>query len=177
MKKLEKELAMNRSSKFVLFALIALAVFALFTSCQNVPGLVTPVAYTRFDGTGDQYIYYSSYKYFDQLVVWKNEAKSHEQFANPDLSFSFGECCGADNLEGKRYTLVKLSSCYFSVMIISEVYDSNKSIYLNGTALVPDSITTGDASTVLTFNNPPFVRTNPGGTIDKNKVNVLEYKY
>ena len=161
---------MKKSLIIVLFALL------LFTSCQNGPGLVTPVAYTRFETTGDQYVSYSSHKYFNQLVVWKNKAESEAQFGISDLSFSFGECCGADNLEGKRYTLVKMSSCDFRVVINSEVYDSSKSIYLNGTALVPDNSVTYETFTTLEFNHPAFVRTNPGGTVDKNKVNVLEYK-
>ena len=163
---------MRKISVYICLVLLAL----LVTSCSE---FVTPVAYTRFDSSTGQYVYYSSKVGGPQLFIYRDDDEPKTQFPVTDIEFSFTRCCGADDLEGERYILVDLTKniTYTTVLIDKErIYSPSKSIYLNGKAYEPDQIDVGDYSVILTFEELPFVRTNPHGRINPEAVNVIEYK-
>lgn len=166
------------------YMLLPISMFAmLLSSCGDLG--VVPVAYTRFVSSGTQYVYYTSYVYrtgYYHIVVWKDKAESERQFSSPDITFSFGKTCGADDVEDLRYMLVDLSykplDMQVNISKSAAIYSASKKIYLNGVALTPTS-TYGEESDPLviwTFDNPAFVRTNPNGQMDYTKLNTLEYK-
>ena len=168
--------------KIIALILGMVGVCLCFVACADIG--VTPVAYTRFAGEGEQYFYYSSDVYgleHGQIEVYKDEASFNDTYPIADLSFRFRRCLGADTLDDYQYTLVDLSNkkVYLSVSIYkgSEIYSADKKIYLNGVALTPTSTWDSDILSVLTFENiTSFVRTNPNGKMDKTKVNTIEYK-
>ena len=166
--------------KLALFVLVIVLTLS-FVACA---ASVTPVAYTRYIVSGEQYVYYSSDVYgleHGQIEVWKNKEESEMQFGIADLCFRFTKCLGADDLDDYRYTLVDLSNktADFKVDIYkgSDIYDENKKIYLNGEELTPVDTYNSDVLLILTFENVNFIRTNSNGSIDNTKVNTLEYKY
>ena len=161
--------------------LLLLSSLSLF-SC-NVGETIAPVAYTRFISTGTQYVYYSSDVYgleHGQIEVYKDIDEFNSTYPIADLVFRFHKCLGADDIDEYRYTLVDLAkkARYFDVDIykVSDVYDTNKHIYLNGNQLIPDNVYESDVLSILTFENSSFIRTNPNGQLDKSKTNTLEYK-
>ena len=162
------------------FALILFA--AVLTSCGLI---VTPVAYTRFEATGTQYVYYSSDEYGlteGQIEVYKDENEFKDEYGIADLEFHFTDCYGKDYLGEYWYTPVSLKN--FPVELTVNIwkdspnYSADKQIYLNGEALVPDQ--TDDLETIkaLTFHKMEehLIRTNYLGQLDEEAVNVIEYK-
>ena len=155
--------------RILILALLFVVLSAAFlTSCGEI---VTPVAYTRFDTSEDLEVFYTSHMSIDQIMAYKDD----------DLvfDFTFTRCLGADDMEGKRYTLVDVSyKPYLSVAVYYR-YSPEKHFYLNGEVLVPydvyvDSI--DDSCAVYFFRDLDLVRTNPGGMLYPDKVNYIEYK-
>ena len=171
-------------AKLMKKSITLLTVFAsLFLSaCKGNGKEVTPVAYTRFISSGTQYVYYSSDAYYEQIKVYKDEDEFNAQYGIVDIIFNFERCLGSDVLEdGYRYTLVDITDnkedIIVSIYKTSSIYDAEKKIYLNGTALTP--VRVDEDTTLLTFiynDITSFIRTNPNGEIDETKVNTLEYK-
>ena len=150
------------------------------TSCGES---VVPVAYTRYASSGTQYVYYSSDVYgleHGQIEVYKDIDEFNSTYPIADVVFRFNRCCGADDIDEYRYTLVDLSkkNRHFDIDIYkeSDIYDANKHVYLNGEQLTPEYTYESDVLVVLTFENENFIRTNPNGHLDKSKINTLEYK-
>ena len=168
-----------KKNTLVLFALVLFV--ALLSSC----GLfVTPVAYTRFEPVGDQYVYYDSYEYIHQVQVFKDEDefKKDPAFRITDLEFNFTDCYGRDEINGDYYTVVSLKhkSVNLTVNIdkSSPNYSASKNLYLNGSLLVPDDTYVTENVEILTFYNlqKKLVRTNSKGHLDPEAVNVIEYR-
>lgn len=165
--------------KFCLFA-IAVLMLLVLASCAEP---VTPVAYTRFEATGEQFVYYSSVMALDQITVYKNKAAC-ENKEGADITFDFIRCLGRDELNDVPYILVDVSydevSMDVTVIKNSSMYDKDKDFYLNGTKLVPTQVIGKNDDeynfVMYCFRNVDFVRTNPRGHIDDTKVNVIEYK-
>lgn len=162
------------------FALILFA--AMLTSC----GLfVTPVAYTRFDATGTQYVYYSSDEYGltkGQIEVYKDEDEFKDEYGIADLEFHFHDCYGRGEFGDTYYTVVSLKNrpVFLTVYLWkgSPNYSVEKQIFLNGEALVPDSVNDLDETKALHFDNleGKLIRTNNFGQLDEEAVNVIEYR-
>ena len=157
---------------------IAVLLLLILASCGEA---VTPVAYTRFETTGEQFVYYSSVMVLDQMTVYKNYAAC-ENKEGADITFNFIRCLGRDELNEVPYILVDVSykevSMDVTVMKDSPMYGASKEFYLNGTKLVPSQKIDEDEYNfvMFCFRDVDFVRTNPHGRIDDTKVNVIEYK-
>ncbi len=152
----------------ILASLIVVLSAAFLFSCAEP---VTPVAYTRFDTSADLTVYYTSNMYYDQVVARKDDFNVY--------TFSFTRCLGADEMEGRKYTLVDVSrnpDMYVTILSTSE-YSPNKSFYLNGQKLVPTEITEFEFGASYRFMNiDTFIRTNPNGKLVPENVNYIEYK-
>ena len=155
----------------------------LLAGCNAPSDGVVPVAYTRFEASGTQYLVYTSYVYATSnghIQVWKDEAESHEQFGLADIVFTFTKTCGADKRNDVQYMLVDLSVSYLEMTVDlikdSDAYSDSKKVYLNGEELTPYNTYDGDTLKVLSFKNLNFKRTNPGGQLNYSLTNVLEYK-
>ena len=85
--------------KFCLFAIAALLLVVL-ASC---PEPVTPVGYTRYDKSGDEYVFYDSLMALDQIKVYRNKAAFDDKDLY-DMTFDFAKCHGRDELDGVSYT-------------------------------------------------------------------------
>ena len=163
--------------KFIIGAM-AILMLLILASCGET---VTPVAYTRFETTGEQFVYYSSVMALDQITVYKNKAAC-ENKEGADIMFDFIRCLGRDELNDVPYILVDVSykEVNMDVIVIkdSPMYGASKAFYLNGTKLVPDQVIDEEGYNFVMFcyRNVDFVRTNPHGHIDDTKVNVIEYK-
>ncbi len=160
----------------VIFALVVLAL--VLTSCGASDA---PVAYTRFEPSGDQYIYFSTNPYGSQngqmSVYTSKEACMNEE--TPLIEFHFGYCLGSDLNpdDGFRYTLVDLSEkrVWMAVYVNKSVYNQDYRIYLNDVAL-NGVVTDEDEFYVLHYYSVNLTRTNPYSKIDYSRVNKLEYK-
>lgn len=167
---------MKKSSIFLLFGLIALSAFALFTSCQNVPGLVTPVAYTRFETTGSQKIFYDSAMYGSKdITVYYDSAE------DPFITFDFDRTLGAD-FDSFDYVYILVDCKNRPIEMRATVYKTfgdyspTKHFYLNGSMLNGTETYDCEYFITYTFSNVELVRTNTNNTLHEDKVNVLEYK-
>ena len=164
--------------KKIIIGAMAVLLLLILASCGET---VTPVAYTRFEATGEQYVYYSSVMALDQITVYENKAAC-ENKEGADITFDFIRCLGRDELNEVPYILVDVSYDEVSMDVIvikdSPMYGSSKAFYLNGTKLVPTKVIDEDEYNFVMFcyRDVNFVRTNPHGHIDANKVNVIEYK-
>ena len=164
--------------KKIIIGAMAVLLLLILASCGET---VTPVAYTRFEATGEQYVYYSSVMALDQITVYENKAAC-ENKEGADITFDFIRCLGRDELNEVPYILVDVSYDEVSMDVIvikdSPMYGSSKAFYLNGTKLVPTKVIDEDEYNfvMFCFRDVNFVRTNPHGHIDANKVNVIEYK-
>ena len=161
--------------KFCLFA-IAVLMLLVLASCAEP---VTPVAYTRFEATGEQFVYYSSVMAMDQIQVYENEA-AFKNGDDPVIVLSFTCCHGKDELNDVAYTTVDVSYSPVSLSATvdkkSSSYGSSKAFYLNGTKLDHYDSYDGEYSVLYFYNVTSFVRTNTHGYIDDTKVNVIEYR-
>ena len=165
--------------KFIIGAM-AILMLLILASCGET---VTPVAYTRFETTGEQFVYYSSVMALDQITVYENKAAC-ENKEGADITFDFIRCLGRDELNDVPYILVDVSydevSMDVTVIKNSSMYDKDKDFYLNGTKLVPTQVIGKNDDeynfVMFCYRDVNFVRTNPHGHIDANKVNVIEYK-
>ena len=161
--------------KICLFAIAALLLVVL-ASCAEP---VTPVGYTRYDKSGEEYVFYDSLMYLDQIKVYRNKAAFDSEDLY-DMTFDFGRCLGRDELDDVSYTLVDMSTTpiYMSLLVYkdSPLYGESKKVYLNGKALVPSDTDDEGSFVRYNFDSIDLNRTNPKGHIDKSAVNSLEYK-
>lgn len=174
MNKLEKELAMKKASKLILFASVVLCALALFISCQA--DLVTPVAYTRFDITGSQKVFYDSAMYGSKdITVYYNSVE------NPFITLDFNRTLGAD-FHSYDYAYILVDCKYRPIEMSATVYKSfdgyspDKDFYLNDTKLNKSDTHDYGTFVVYTFSNVDLIRTNTNNTLHENQVNVLEYR-
>lgn len=161
--------------KLGLFTILVLVLIVL-ASCAEP---VTPAAYTRFDASGDEYVFYNSLVYLDQIKVYRNK-DAFDNNGDPDMVFDFPKCLGKDELDGISYIVVDLSQSpvYLSVTVSkdSPSYGESKKFYLNGTALAPSDTFNMGSSVIFRYEKLDLVRTNPKGQIDSSAVNYIEYK-
>lgn len=154
---------MRRISILAFITIVVLV--TLLTSCEDS---VTPVAYTRVDVAEGLDVEYTTNMYFKQIMVYDGE--------DTVMTFSFTRCTGHDVLGGKDYTLVDLTDTPYLDVFVYGIYEDSKHFYLNGELLEAtvsaDGVNAGYH--IDTIDN--FIRTNPNGQIDENKVNVIEYR-
>ena len=150
-----------------LLACIVIAVLlTLLTSCGE---RVTPVAYTRFDAPVDMEVVYTSDMYHEQIEVYKDD--------DLVMTFDFSRCLGYDELEDKWYTLVDVNRTPDMSVSLDSVYEPSYDFYLNGKPLVYTELYPAGDDAVYVFTNiEGFIRTNPNGQINPEKVNVIEYR-
>lgn len=158
---------MKRISLFLFLVILV----SILTSCGE---FVSPVAYTRFDTDSGYYVYYGSVEVSNQIKVYDSDSSNAKKL----MEFNFTRCLGANDLGGKRYTLVYVKYKPGLSVFVDKSIASSNNFYLNDSILIPDSVNTLDDGSKLFFFNEigSFIRTNPNGSIDPEKVNVLEYK-
>lgn len=159
------EVLMRRTSVLICFAVLVL----LLVSCSE---FVSPVAYTRYETTGSQVVFYTSHEVGTQIEVYEDASEEAELL----MEFSFTRCLGRDELEDVEYTLVDVKY-HPSLNVTVKYYDNSKDFYLNGTKLIPDDeVCEGVYKTYFYNEITGFNRTNPNGYINPALVNVIEYK-
>lgn len=170
--------------KIIITLVGSLVIFLMTISLLSCGKKFAVVAYTRYiENNESQYIYYSADVYgytHGQIEVYKDLDEFNSTFSIADLVFRFSKCLGADEIEGKKYTVVDLSkkTLYFQVEIYkeSDLYSTDKAVYLNGEKLTPDSTFDGDTLLIYHYYKVNFTKSNPKGILDYSKTNTLEYK-
>lgn len=160
---------------FVAFTLIC---SLIFVGCDFG---VVPGAWIKFKVDGGRVVYTSNmYASGGPAILYyeNSEVVVDEEYA---ISISFyPRIMGKDERNGEDTTIVDMSekqAMKISVRKTSLVYSPEKSIYLNGEKLTPESNGTSESEylKIMFFDNLEFKRGNPGGH-ENNIVNVIEYK-
>ena len=124
------------------------------------------------------YVYYTSYKYptsHSHIVLWESEEEAQEEYANPSMEITFYPCImGPDTINEEKATIVDLSQRYHDMEVAiykdSSIYDTSKSVYLNGKKLTPTRTNDYDNMIFFWFENYEI----SAGTSDN--INYIEYK-
>ncbi|MBQ7467223.1 MAG: hypothetical protein IJS74_04075 [Clostridia bacterium] len=165
---------------FMLMTLV-LAGSLTFAGCASV----VPGAWTKLKVDGGLVVYtanmYSSGG--PAIVYYENpdDATGDRYYVNCAISISFyPRIMGKDERNGENTTIVDLSekqAMSFSVSKTSEIYSPDKSVYLNGEKLTPETNGSSDGEylKIMFFDNLKLKRGNPGGH-ENNVINVIEYK-
>jgi len=183
--------------KKLVCAVVLAVVFLLVLPLSSCAGSnVTPVALVGYKAQGDEFAYYDSVMVADHVYVFESAddfpvAADYDQPADFrlacfDASFlriRYKRILGSENVDGQTFHYVDVADWYMVEVAVekdSPLYSPQKSVYLNGKKLAAtgkhDSVYESDLLVIFHFEDCGLARSNVGGTIHTDVVNLIEYK-